>query len=77
MDRAITLHEVRKSFGEHRAVDGLSLEVPQGTVFGLLGRNGAGKSTAIRCLLGFQAPTRGRTRVFGCDSLELRMGVRR
>jgi lipooligosaccharide transport system ATP-binding protein len=49
-DLAISLHGVRKRFGEIVAVDGLDLEVPSGVCFGLLGPNGAGKSTTMRML---------------------------
>jgi ABC-2 type transport system ATP-binding protein len=51
-----------------RAVDGLSLEVPSGTVFGFLGPNGAGKTTTIRLLLGLLEPTAGRAEVLGYDT---------
>jgi ABC-2 type transport system ATP-binding protein len=51
-----------------RAVDGLSLEVPSGTVFGFLGPNGAGKTTTIRLLLGLLEPTAGQAEVLGYDT---------
>ncbi len=47
MAHAIELREIRKSFGPVRAVDGLSLAVPQGAVYGFLGPNGAGKTTTL------------------------------
>ncbi len=49
------------------ALDGLSLRVDPGTVFGFIGPNGAGKTTTIHVLLGFQAATAGRASLFGCD----------
>lgn len=54
-----------KRFGHVAAVDGLSFEVPEGSVYGLLGPNGAGKTTAIRVLLGLAAPTAGTTALLG------------
>jgi ABC-2 type transport system ATP-binding protein len=51
-----------------RAVDGLTLEVPAGTIFGFLGPNGAGKTTTIRLLLGLLEPTAGRAQVLGYDT---------
>jgi len=51
-----------------RAVDGLTLEVPAGTIFGFLGPNGAGKTTTIRLLLGLLEPTAGRAQVLGFDT---------
>lgn len=51
-----------------RAVDHLSLEIPQGIVFGFLGPNGSGKTTTIRLLLGLLEPTEGKAEVFGFDT---------
>jgi ABC-2 type transport system ATP-binding protein len=56
--------------GAIRAVDGVSLTVGQGEVFGFLGPNGAGKSTTMHVLLGFIAATSGRARLFGADVAE-------
>ena len=56
-----------KHFGAFKAVDDLSLSVERGTIFGLLGSNGAGKSTAIRMLCGLLTPTSGRGMVLGFD----------
>ncbi len=50
------------------AVDGLSMSVPEGGVFGFLGPNGSGKTTTIRCLLGLVRPTAGATRLLGARS---------
>ncbi len=55
-------------YGKTVALDGVSLEVEPGSVYALLGRNGAGKSSLVRCLLGHQRPTGGRVRLFGRDS---------
>jgi ABC-2 type transport system ATP-binding protein len=56
----LTLAEVRKSFGATRAVDGLTLEIRRGEVFGFLGPNGAGKTTTINMIVGLVTPDRGR-----------------
>ncbi len=63
----ISLSNLRKDFGERRAVEDLSLQVPAGEIFGLLGHNGAGKSTAIGMMLGQVWPTDGEVRVCGYD----------
>ena len=65
-----------RTFGSVRAVDGLDLEVPAGTVFGFLGPNGAGKTTTIRLLLGLLEPTAGRATVLGCDTRDGGGGIR-
>lgn len=58
------------------AVQALNLDVPRGCVFAFLGRNGSGKTTAIRMLLGLLAPTRGQASVLGCDSQALTPEIR-
>jgi ABC-type multidrug transport system ATPase subunit len=55
---------LRRNFGSHMAVDRLDLTVPQGSIFGFLGRNGAGKTATIRLLLGFLKSGGGEVRVF-------------
>jgi ABC-2 type transport system ATP-binding protein len=66
-EAAIRLDGLARHFGGTRAVDGLTLEVPRGTIFGFLGPNGAGKTTTINLLLGLLAPTAGRAEVLGFD----------
>lgn len=61
----IQLKNVSKVFGDHLAVDDLTLQVPAGEIYGLLGHNGAGKSTAIGMMLGQVWPTRGEVQVCG------------
>ncbi len=63
----ISLVDVQKKFGARVALHGLTLEVPQGEIFGLLGHNGAGKSTAIGIMLGQVWPTSGIVKVCGHD----------
>ena len=65
MSALVTCEGLVKRFGRVAAVDGLSFEVPEGSVFGLLGPNGAGKTTAIRVLLGLAEPTAGTTSLLG------------
>jgi ABC-2 type transport system ATP-binding protein len=63
----IALSNVHKKFGARVAVEELTLSVPRGEIFGLLGHNGAGKSTAIGMMLGQVWPTRGEVKVCGHD----------
>jgi len=67
MTYAVELKELRKRFGAFTAVDGISLTVDQGEIFGFLGSNGAGKSTTIRMLCGLLTPTSGQALVLGVD----------
>ena len=66
-DAAILVEDLGKHFGEIVAVDGVSLQVPPGTVLGLLGPNGAGKTTIVRILTTILRPDRGRATVLGHD----------
>src|SRR3954467_14726945 len=61
----IELRNISKRFGERLAVDDLTLSVPKGEIYGLLGHNGAGKSTAIGMMLGQVWPTGGEVRICG------------
>lgn len=62
---AIETRDLTKRYGRLTAVDGVSLHVERGEVYGFLGLNGAGKSTTIRLLLGMATPTRGSVRLLG------------
>ena len=67
MEPAVETRRLVKRFGAFAAVDDVSFDVAPGEVFGLLGSNGAGKSTAIRILCGLLRPTAGEARVLGVD----------
>lgn len=64
---AVSLEQISKHFGNFIAVNGISLTVPKGQIFGFLGPNGAGKSTTIRMLCGILSPTSGKGSVAGFD----------
>ena len=66
-DRNIIVQHLTRRFGDFTAVDDLSFSVGRGEVFGFLGANGAGKTTAIRMLCGLLKPTSGRAEVAGFD----------
>jgi ABC-2 type transport system ATP-binding protein len=75
-DPVILAEGLTRYFGREKAVDSLDLRVERGMVYGFLGRNGAGKSTTIRMLLGLLHPTRGRSALLGCDSEELTPAIK-
>src|SRR5262245_64878550 len=77
METAILARDVRKSYGEVRALAGLTFTVPSGTIFGLLGPNGAGKSTSVKVLTALTRPDSGRAEVAGADVLAAPERVRR
>lgn len=65
MSPVIEVHDLVKSFGKFRALDGLNLTVDSGTIHGFLGPNGSGKSTTIRILLGVLHASSGTATVLG------------
>ena len=73
---AIEVEGLSKRFGPKIAVEDVSFTVAEGEIFGLLGRNGAGKSTTVDCLAGLRMPDHGRIRVAGLDPRQDRREVR-
>ncbi|MCD4830979.1 MAG: ABC transporter ATP-binding protein [Anaerohalosphaeraceae bacterium] len=68
---AIKIENLIKYYDGRKILDGIDLHIPKGCIYGLLGRNGIGKTTIIRTLLGLEKPTRGRTSILGEDSGKL------
>ncbi len=67
MDKAVTTHKLTKKFGDFVATNEITFEVAQGEIFGFLGANGAGKTTAMRMLCGLLKPSSGEATVAGYD----------
>lgn len=76
MTSIIEIDHLTKYYGTREIVRDLNLCVPGGCIYGFLGRNGMGKTTTIRVLLGLEDPTRGQTRIFGEDSRRLSPEIR-
>lgn len=74
-ETCISVQNVSKSFGTRKVVNGLSFDVAKGEVFGLLGHNGAGKSTTIDMILGLKHPDEGETKILGMKAAESRKAV--
>jgi ABC-2 type transport system ATP-binding protein len=74
-DDPIVVENLVKYYDGRCVLDGIDLKVPRGCIYGLLGRNGSGKTTMIRILLGLEPVTRGRTLVVGEDSRRLSAGA--
>ncbi len=70
-DNVVKIENLVKYYDGRCVLDGINLKVPRGCIYGLLGRNGAGKTTAIRILLGTESPTRGRTYLLDTESTRL------
>jgi ABC-2 type transport system ATP-binding protein len=76
-DSAVSVQHLRKAFGPHVVLDDVSFEVPTGQTFALLGRNGVGKTTMIRTLLGLLPADAGKIQVAGCDPATQPIELRR
>src|SRR4051812_3246227 len=63
----LAIHDLSRTFGARRALDGVSLSVTSGRVIGLVGQNGSGKTTLIKHILGLLKAQSGSVRVFGLD----------
>ncbi|NLO78593.1 MAG: ATP-binding cassette domain-containing protein, partial [Methanomicrobiales archaeon] len=67
MQSAITTNTLTKCFGDLKAIDSVTLSVKKGSLFGLLGQNGSGKTTMIKMLTGQMKPSSGTAQVLGTD----------
>src|SRR3954452_6170349 len=76
-DFAVQTRGLTRDFGSFRAVDGIDLAVPAGSLYGFLGPNGAGKSTTIKCLTGLLRPSSGTMSILGLDPLADPLAVKR
>lgn len=74
-ENCITVDKLSKSFGQRKVIDNLSFTVKRGEVFGLLGHNGAGKSTTIDLILGLKQPDFGSAEIFGLDAASHKKAV--
>ena len=74
---AIKIEGLHFSYGKKNVLNGVNLEVPKGSIFGFLGRNGTGKTTLIKTMLGLQKPKSGKCLVGGLDSFTQTLDIRK
>lgn len=67
MESAVVVDDLRKRYGDTKAVDGVSFEVKLGEIFGIIGTNGSGKTTTVECVQALRRADSGLVRVFGID----------
>lgn len=77
MNKVIEVSNLTKKFGRFTAVDNISFDVKEGEIFGFLGANGAGKTTAIKMLCGISKPTSGNGKVAGYDVIKENEKIKR
>lgn len=65
MEYVLQASAVKKEYGGYRALNGFSMNVPKGSIYGFVGKNGSGKTTLIRLACGLQQPTEGEIRIYG------------
>lgn len=70
MEYALTARALHKSYGGFKALDGLTMHIPKGAVYGFVGKNGAGKTTLIRLICGLQEPSFGEYTLYGVKSTD-------
>jgi len=70
-DIVIKTKDLTKYFSKRAALENFDLQIHRGCICGFIGRNGSGKTTAIKLMLGFLEPTAGSSTVLGCDSMSL------
>lgn len=73
----LTTTNLTKQYGRFKALDGLSMRVPKGAIYGFIGKNGTGKTTLIRLICGLQTPTSGEYSLYGIDSRDKEIGTAR
>lgn len=68
MDYVLNTYSLKKSYGHSNVLNGLTMNVPKGAIYGFVGKNGAGKTTLIRLICGLQEPTDGEYSIYGISN---------
>lgn len=77
MEYLLSTNSLTKQYGKHKAVDSVSLHIKQGDIYGLIGRNGAGKTTILKMISGLASPTKGEISIFGNTGAEANLFMSR
>lgn len=70
MEYVLKTNALKKCYGHYKALNGLTMSVPKGAIYGFVGKNGAGKTTLIRLICGLQEPTEGEYTIYGISNTE-------
>lgn len=77
MEYVLTTNAIGKQYGRFKALNGLTMNVPKGAIYGFVGKNGAGKTTLIRLICGLQTPTQGEYSIYGVSNQSKEIGTMR
>lgn len=70
MEYVLKTNALKKCYGHYKALNGLTMSIPKGAIYGFVGKNGAGKTTLIRLICGLQEPTEGEYTIYGINNTE-------
>ena len=73
MEQVLTVNALTKTYGQSKALDGFSMHIPKGAIYGFVGKNGSGKTTLIRLICGLQIPTAGEYTLYGMQNSDKRI----
>lgn len=73
MEQVLTVNALTKTYGQSKALDGFSMHIPKGAIYGFVGKNGSGKTTLIRLICGLQIPTAGEYTLYGIHNTDKRI----
>ena len=73
MEQVLTVNALTKTYGQSKALDGFSMHIPKGAIYGFVGKNGSGKTTLIRLICGLQIPTAGEYTLYGFQNSDKRI----